>query len=86
MGGRRRKREIGQINGERHGPNGGGVDLKFRRLASLSLSRFGSFFFFFFSSGNGLKVSLEMGFGPWGGRSLEMGFGPREECAQALSL
>ena len=52
MGGRRRKREIGQINGERHGPNGGGVDLKFRRSASLSLSLgsvpfFFSFFFFF---------------------------------------
>ena len=53
-------------------------------------------FYFIFYSRNGLKVSLEMGFGPWGGTiwagwslagvSLDMGFGPYEECAQALSL
>ena len=34
-------------------------------LLSLRNLGFGSFFFFFF--GNGLKVSLEMGFGLWGG-------------------
>ena len=48
------------------------------------------FFFFFF------LVSLEMGFGPWGGTiwagqslakvSLDMGFEPCEECARAFSL
>ena len=63
-------------------------------VTGLSLSWFGSFFFFFL--GNGLKVSLEMGFGLWGGSiwagrnlaevSLEMGFLSCEECAQALSL
>ena len=57
-------------------------------------SWFSSSFFFFF--GNGLNVSLDMGFGPWGdtiwvGRSLvevslDMGFGPCEECARAFSL
>ena len=36
-------------------------------LLSLHDLGFGTFFFFFLSSGNGLKVSLEMGFGPWGG-------------------
>ena len=54
-------------------------------LLSLHNLGFGSFFFFFFF-GNGLKVSLERGFGPWGGtiwagRSLDMGFEPCEECA-----
>ena len=66
-----------------------------RNLASSNLflrSRVRFFFFF----GNGLKVSLEMGSGLWGGtiwagRSLakvilDMGFGPCEECARALSL
>ena len=53
-------------------------------LLSLHNLGFGSFFFFF--SRNGLKVSLERGFGPWGGtiwagRSLDMGFEPCEECA-----
>ena len=66
-GGRGRKRETGQISsgvnlclisGERHGPDGGGVDLKFRLPASLSLTVGGSLslslsllvrFFFFFS-------------------------------------
>ena len=77
-----------------------------RDLAGSTLfSWFGSFFSFLFYfilfycifySRNGLKVSLEMGFGPWGGTiwagwslagvSLDMGFGPYEECAQALSL
>ena len=61
-------------------------------LLSLCDLGFGSFFFF----GNGLKLSLEMGSGLWGGtiwvgRSLakvilDMGFGPCEECARALSL
>ena len=60
-------------------------------LLSLRNLGFGSFF-----SGNGLKVSLEMGFRSWGGTiwvgrslaevSLDMGFGPCEECARALSL
>ena len=62
--------------------------------ALLSLLALGSALFFFF--GNGLKVSLEMGFGPWGGTiwagqslakvSLDMGFGLCEECARAFSL
>ena len=66
-----------------------------RNLASSNLSlRSRVRFFFFF--GNGLKVSLEMGSGLWGGtiwagRSLakvilDMGFGLCEECARALSL
>ena len=50
----------------------------------------------FFSSRNGLKVSLETGFGPWGGTiwagrslaevSLDMGFGSCEVCARAFSI
>ena len=59
-----------------------------RDLTDSALSsQFGVwFFFFFFFFGNGLKVSLERGFGPWGGtiwagRSLDMGFEPCEECA-----
>ena len=65
-----------------------------RRLYSLFLILVLLFFFFF--SRNGLKVSLEMGFGPWGGTiwagqslakvSLDMGFGLCEECARAFSL
>ena len=57
-------------------------------LLSLCDLGFGSFFFFF---GNGLKVSLEIGSGLWGGTIwagqsltkviLDMGFGPCEECA-----
>ena len=64
-------------------------------LALLSLLALGSILFFFFFE-NGLKVSLEMGFGPWGGTiwagrslakvNLDMGFGPCEECARAFSL
>ena len=64
-------------------------------LPSLRDLGFDSFSFFFFSR-NGLKVSLEMGFGPWGGTiwagqslakvSLDMGFGLCEECARAFSL
>ena len=64
-------------------------------LALLSLITPGSVLFFF-SSRNGLKVSLEMGFGPWGGTiwagrslaevSLDMGFGPCEVCARAFSI
>ena len=59
--------------------------------AILSLLDLGLVLFFFFFSRNGLKVSLEMGFGPWGDtiwasrslaeESLDMGFGPCEECA-----
>ena len=62
-------------------------------LTLLSLLALGSVLFF---SGNGLKVSLEMGFGPWGGTiwagqslakvSLDMGFGLCEEYARAFSL
>ena len=64
--------------------------------ALLSLLDLGLVLFFFFFSRNGLKVSLEMGFGPWGGTiwagqslakvSLDMGFGLCEECARAFSL
>ena len=35
--------------------------------ALLSLVALGSVLLFFFFFGNGLKVSLDMGFGPWGG-------------------
>ena len=67
-----------------------------RDLAGSTLSSCSWFGSFFFLSGNGLKVSLEMGFGPWGGTiwagrslakvSLDMGFGLCEECARAFSL
>ena len=65
-----------------------------RNLANSTLSScswFSSFFSFFFFFLNGLKVNLEIGFGPWGGKiwasrsmakvSLDMGFRPCEECA-----
>ena len=61
-----------------------GLCARSHRLCSL-FTIWGLVLFFFFF-GNGLKVSLERGFGPWGGtiwagRSLDMGFEPCEECA-----
>ena len=75
-----------------------GLCAQSRQLYSLFLLlvQFFFFFFFFFFFLNGLKVNLEIGFGPWGGKiwasrsvakvSLDMGFRPCEECAWALFL